>query len=247
MKRFVTIIVIAILISSSSFLLFGCSKGSLNPNDIDYIEFRDNSLKLVYDVDEKLDYNNIFIVVVLKDNKGDIVEKVLPSMMEGFDSSTTTGPVETRAMRAKYMGFYTTPWNYRVVNNYDINTKARLKLEENTQGEAFEVSASLDTDELANIKGMMMDISYDTTKIVRQGDIEINIEGWELSIRSIREGSFSVLYYARPFSSPIDNDTDLFVLAFEKIGSGDPNIEIKNIILSDGDTDIHLPDVKLNN
>ncbi|MFW5780687.1 MAG: cohesin domain-containing protein, partial [Bacillota bacterium] len=137
-------------------------------------------------------------------------------------------------------------WNYRVVNDFDINTKTRLRLEEESQEDSIEVTASLDIDNLSNIKGMMMDISYDTTKIVRQGDIDLSIDGWDISVRSIREGSFSVLFYAKPLSPPIEDDTELFDMVFEKIGSGDPNIEINNIILSDGDEDIFLPDVKLN-
>ena len=54
MKKHCYILMIVILLAMSAFLFFGCAKGGINPNDIDYIEFREGSLKTVYAVDEKL-------------------------------------------------------------------------------------------------------------------------------------------------------------------------------------------------
>src|SRR5690554_526939 len=177
MRKYLYLSIVFMFLIVSSFLFFGCSNGKINPNDIDYIEFREGSLKTEYGVDENLDFDKIYIVIVLKDNKGDIVEKVLPSMMEGFDTSTTTGPIETRSMRAKFMGHYTTPWNYIVTNTVDINTLARIRLDQEKNGNKLEVKASIDLEDLSNIKGFMMDITYNSTNIMRE-EIQTSIDNW---------------------------------------------------------------------
>ena len=129
------------------------------------------------------------------------MERVLPSMLEGFDTSTTTGPTETRSMRAKYMGFYTTPWNYIVTNAVDIETNARIQLREKENGDKLDIIASLKIEDLSGIKGMMMDISYNTTNLIRQ-DIRIRKLGDILKVYS--SGSFSNFVLFKAFGNVLE-------------------------------------------
>lgn len=241
MKRFLTLIILATLILA----LFGCNKGVLRAEDIKFIEIRERSFKSSYAVDEEINFDYVFIVITLKDNKGEIVERVEPNMIEGFDTSTTTFSTETRAMRIKYKGVYTSYWNYVVSGEYNINTKARLRLsQEKAEGNLI-VNVAIELKDMIEVKGMIMEVVFDNTRLSHNSTIEIKNEDWTIEKKVKSTSGFSLLYSFRPGAKPITTSGEILTLVFNIEDSGNANVELKNIILSDGTKDFNLPNAKL--
>lgn len=236
---------ILLLITLALVMLSGCGGKEIRADEIKFIEIRDGSFKTAYAVDEKIDFNNVYIVVTLKDNKGEVVVKVTEDMLEGFDTSTTTASMEMRTMRVKYKGLYTSNWNYTVASPYVINTKARLKLTSERAGSQFKVRLSIDIDEIPEIYAVQMEVNYDAARLDFNGETEDGLSGWTSNRVSTKTGAFDMLYYAEPGTSPITLDTSLMVLVFNIKAEGEFNIQIKNIHVSFGESDIYLPDASL--
>lgn len=241
MKKVLLLIILATLMLT----LYGCANSEIRAEDIKFIEIREGSLKSSYAVDEEIDFKFVFIVITLRDNKGEIVEKVTPSMIEGFDVSTTTLPTEPRSMRIKYKGIYTTDWNYIVTNENAISTKARLTLSKNEIDEYLHITVAIKLEEIEQIKALLMEITFDTSRLSLVGEIETKNNGWAAQKKSISPGGFKLLYAFEPGASPITQDAELFTMIFKIEEKGTAKVELKNIILSYGTRDVNLPSVKL--
>lgn len=239
MRKIVFLLLILIL----AFNFSACQK-AIKADDIRYIEIREGSFKRNYNVDEEIDFSNVYIVIVLKDKKGSMVEKVEPSMLEGFDSSTTTGFAEKRSMRVKYMGIYTSYWDYTVSSAYDINTNARLKAQQQTSGSELKVKLLMEMDTLPQIYGVTAVVNFDFSKLAYDDTVDFLLEDWEMTKRSLKAGTFSFVYYSQ-IADPITEDSELLEFAFDIKETGDPNITITDIVVSDGDNDINLPDINV--
>ncbi|HHT82907.1 MAG: cohesin domain-containing protein [Christensenellales bacterium] len=238
-------ILAALFILIFSFCLAGCRDKQIKAGDISYIEIQKGSFKTVYNVDEKINFDNVYIVIVLKNDKGHIVQKVTPDMLEGFDTSTTTGPTQRRSMRVKYLGMYTSYWDYVVVSEYNIITKARLKLNEKIEGDNFFVTLNLDFQDLSPVYAFMMTVRFDSSQLDYNDDVLLYNSGWELEKRNINPGSFTFIYYCGKEGRAVVQSGDLLRFCFNKKVAGSVNVEIEEITLSDGNNDINLPDVKL--
>lgn len=236
-------IVFILIIIAVMFSFVGCKK-EMTAEDIQYIEIRKGSLKEVYNVDEQIDFSNVFIVIVLKDKKGELVQRVDASMLEGFDTSTTTFETERRIMRVKYKGIYTSEWYYRVTSSYNVNTKARIRMEQQTIDNKLKVKLTLDLDTLPEIYGVQMSVNFDNSKLAYHGAQPIK-EGWKLERRNVRAGSFVFLFYAEKASQSVTTNSQLLEFTFDIVATGSFNIELKDIVLSDGESDIYLPDASL--
>ena len=59
-------ILAALFILIFSFCLAGCRDKQIKAGDISYIEIQKGSFKTVYNVDEKINFDNVYIVIVLK-------------------------------------------------------------------------------------------------------------------------------------------------------------------------------------
>lgn len=242
MKKAALIILLIMLISVA---LSGCGGKEIRADDIKFIEIRDGSFKTTYAVDEKIDFRQVYIVITLKDNKGEVVENVTPDMLEGFDTFTTTASMEMRTMRVKYKGMYTSNWNYTVASPYAINTKARLKLSGEKAGSKYKLNLNMELDEIPQIDALQIQVSYDATRLTFNNETEGGLAGWESNKVSTKSGSFDMLYYAAPAAQPLKEDGSLTTLVFDILSDGDFNIQITNIHVSFGESDIYLPDAAL--
>lgn len=242
MKKTALIILLIMLIAVA---LAGCGGKEIRADDIKFIEIRDGSFKTTYAVDEKIDFRNVYIVITLKDNKGEVVEKVTNDMLEGFDTSTTTASMEMRTMRVKYKGMFTSNWNYTVASPYAINTKARLRLSGEKAGSKYKLNLRMELDEIPQINALQIQVNYDATRLTFNNESEGGLAGWEINKVSTKSGSFDMLYYAAPGAQPFDEDGSLTTLVFDVLSDGDFNIEITNIHVSLGESDIYLPDAAL--
>lgn len=239
MKKILVLLIIIIV----AFSMGSCNKDTIKADDIKEILIRENSLKAVYNVDEQIDFSNAYIIIYLKNGK-ESWAKVDENMLEGFDSSTTTDPTELRWMRVKYLGLYTSEWYYSVTSNYVIDTKTRITINAEQTANQLKVKLSVDYHEASRISAIKMNIDYDNTKLTFNDSINILRTGWRIENRNVRAGSFACLYYAYN-STPITESGDLLEFVFDVTQSGNANIEIKAIEISDGEKDTYLPDVKL--
>ncbi|MDD4316170.1 MAG: cohesin domain-containing protein [Clostridia bacterium] len=225
--------------------LSGCGAKEIRADDIKFIEIRAGSFKTEYGVDEKIDFTNVYIVITLKDNKGEVVERVTSEMVEGFDTSTTTAPMDMRAMRVKFKGLYTTMWNYVVSSPYTINTKARLQAVSETVENKYKVELSLTLDEIPEVSGVQIEVTYDATRLDYDDELEDILSGWDTVKTSTKTGTFNLLLYAAPGTQPLTSDGKLTALVFDIKASGTFFVQIKNIHISFGEGDIYLPDIIL--
>ncbi len=233
----IALVVILITIISGS---LACNNKTLSPDDIAYIEVRQNSLKNNYEVDERIDFSNVYIVIVLKKDRGHIVERVTAEMLEGFDTSTVTEFGEERVMRIRYLGIYTSDWGYTVTSKYDVNSKARIKLEQSIYGGRATITVSIDMDVLPEVYAIKANVSYNRA-MLEYHKIEGKIEGWELEADSARPGSFPFVYYAKNLK-PITKDSIIMQILFYTVEDGDSLVELTNIEITDAQRDIFLPD-----
>lgn len=242
MKKVALIILLIIL---AMVALSGCKNKEIRADEIKFIEIRDGSFKTTYAIDEQIDFRNVYIVITLKDNKGEVVEHVTPEMLEGFDTFTTTASMEMRTMRVKYKGMYTSNWNYTVASPYAINTKARLRLSSEKVDNKYKLSLSVELDEIPQINALQMQVSFNDTRLVYNNETEGGLTGWESNKVSTKSGTFDMLYYAAPGTQPLKEDSKLTTLVFDILSDGDFNLQITNIHVSFGEGDIYLPDATL--
>lgn len=237
----ISVLIVSLIIVLS---MTGCDRGAIKADDISYIEVREQSLKGNYEVDEKIDFSNVYIVIVLKNNKGQIVERVTSAMLEGFDTTTVTGFGEQRVMRIKYKGIYTSDWFYIVTSKYDVNSKARINLKKSMENGRANVSINIDMDVLPEIYAIQANVSYNRAKLDYLG-FEGKIEGWSMTVIT-RTGGLAFVYCIDTNNTePVTESSELIELSFYMLEAGDATIELTDIVITDAQKDIFLPDASV--
>lgn len=240
-KLFAQTAVLIILVLLCIVMLPSCKKPETE-EDILSVEVLKGCLKNVYKIDEKLDLNNVYIVITL--STGTRTEKVSSaSMVEGFDTSTVTETFELRYMRIKYKGKYTTEWGYSVINDNAVNTEARLNASASTTANGIWLRLSLNKGDLSGIYAIMFTVKFDENALTYKPDSFVgHINKWEKELSPIRNSQFTVLYYALPDADPIGSSMVIINMEFIGAGAAGSIVEIKSISVSDRRSEYYLPD-----
>lgn len=237
--RFTAVFLTLVIISGLCVCLSSCQKDG--EEVVNSVEVREGSLKNSYNLDEKLNLANVFIVV-----NGTKVVGVTADMVEGFNTDTVTPTASPRQMRIVYLGkYYTSYWSYHVVSTYQVNTKARINAVLSSSGDNLRLILNLSLDELKDIYAVSFTVEYNSASYTPSaGSFIGNIKDWEISCEDDSAGKLGVVYYAPPSVQPLNSGGKLLTLDFTKLTGTVKSVTVSGIILSDRKQEFYLPDSK---
>ena len=110
-------------------------------------------------MDEKINFDNVYIVIVLND-KGHIVQKVTRICLKALTLPLPQG--HPKALHeSQILGHVYSYWDYVVVSEYNIITKARLKLNEKRRRQLL-CYLEFGFSDLSPVYAFMMTVRFDT-------------------------------------------------------------------------------------
>lgn len=203
-----------------------------------------NAVKDVYDVDEELNLDPILLTVTYKSGQ----EVTIPctiDMIVGFDT-TTTGD---KTFYISYKNVKSVVMEYKVVNKgnetVNINTSCRLASSSEALINAASYSFNLNNGDLKNIKAIIFTIksTSDLGVNVNKTNLEITnlLSGWQAESDRIDKNTLKILLFK---ISGMDIDTTLPIATVNIIEQNKVSIVVSNIIVSDGEKDYFLPNIK---
>lgn len=240
-RKIYALIVLSVtaFIAVLSLALIGCSK-----REITHITIRANSFMQKYSVDAKLRYDTAFIDVHYSSGETEEVN-ITEDMVVGFDTFTTGN----KTLHVEYKGFKSDSVPYVVYNpegaNKEILTSARLAFFASSTSSGTEYSILFDKGDLSDVNAIIFTIESEKSL-----GIDENCDNVTASIDDP-----NINYYPSLFQ----NEKKLRVLVYHTNGGqlnqgtllklridGGENcdIQISNIMISDGEQDYYLPKVE---
>lgn len=208
MKRLKAVLTL-ILVAASLFLL-GCSGRSAET--VSAVSIKANSFKSMYEVDERLNLDNVYILVTYRNNQTEYI-KCESYMVVGFDT-TTTG---SKALHIEYEKVLSPEHSYEVTyspdNTKQILTSARLEYSTEELNEILSYKVRLGIGDLTDVRAVMFSLA------VESGEETLGIKtsldnvsyglptGWYAQSVKVSEQLFRVLIFNRDNEKGIDGST----------------------------------------
>ncbi|MFA6866334.1 MAG: hypothetical protein WCR54_02330 [Clostridia bacterium] len=209
----VSLVIFIIIIGT---LICGCTH---RVNDaIESITIKENSLKSSYEVDEVLNYDNIFILVTKQNGTSEYVNCEL-GMLVGFDTTTTTGAEETRQIYIEYKGVlsenYTYEVKYSTDNSKQILTSARLGLGKSEKNDSLSFNIRYYDRGLENVNTIMFTLRSANDIQILEDSTNLSFEkpnGWSISYNhSQDENTLKVIFYNKDNLVGLSDNADFII------------------------------------
>lgn len=238
MKRILCLVFTLILMLSLSACLIDYE------DDIASIKTAINAVKEVYDVDEELNLDPIILTVTYKSGQQVTLPCTL-DMVVGFNTATTGD----KTFYILYKNAKSAVMEYKVVNkgneSVDISTNCRLASSSETLYNAASYAFNLNNGDLKNIRGIIFTIksTSDLGVNINKTNLEITnlLSGWQAESERIDKNTLKILLFK---ISGMDIDTTLPIATVNVIEQNKVSIVVSNIIVSDGEKDYFLPNIK---
>lgn len=239
-KKVVAIIIFICLLP----LVFSSCSERTDPV-ITSIIIKQNSFKSSYEIDEKLNYDNIFILVTY-DNGDATYVQCDNSMIRGFDTLTTG----ERQLYIEYNGAKSDLVDYEVLysidNSKQILTSARLEYSTITNNEILSYTIDYYSGDLKNCQAILFNLYSEDELNINSDFSNVSFEvptGWDFSRKLLSSKNMRVMFYNKDNQEGISSNT-LFRINVNK-GNSFAYVKLRDIEVSTLETEAskyYLPD-----
>lgn len=239
--KITAIVIIIILISLSA---FSCSQ---RHSFIKSISIKPNSFKTVYDIDEKLNYDNIFILITYNNGNNEYFQ-CDHSIIYGFDTSTSG----EKQLYVEYGKVKSEVHDYEVIYSIDnskkIITTARLENQTTVKNEILSYKINYYSGDLINVGAILFSIIGKESLNINSDHSNISFElpnGWHYYIENISEKAIRILFYNKDNAEGL-NANSAFLINVNK-GNIESGISLKDIEISTSGNNAskyYLPDYR---
>jgi hypothetical protein len=239
-KKFVAIIIFICLLAC---MLSSCSERA--EPVVTSILIKQNSFKLSYEIDENLNYDNIFILVTYDSGEAEFVQ-CDNSMVKGFNTLTTG----ERQLYIEFGGARSDEVSYEVLysidNSKQILTSARLEYTTFINNEILSYTLDYYAGDLTNCQAILFDLYSEDELNVNDDLSNVSFEvptGWSYSSKLLSTKNMRVLFFNKDNNEGISSNT-LFRINVNK-GNAFSYVRLRDIEVSTLDTTAskyYLPD-----
>lgn len=236
-------IVFILLISLLTLLFVGCSD-RLGAK-VAQISIKPNSFKASYEIDERLNYDNIFILVTYLNGETEYI-KCEFGMIEGFNTSTTG----TKQLNVEYKGVKSEAINYEVIysvdNSKEILTSARIEYVTAATNEILGYGINYYCGDLINVNAILFSLYGEQSLKINSDFSNLSFEmprGWSYYVTASSEQTLRVLFYNKDNAAGLNTNTSFII----NVNKGNPFaiVKLKDIevsTLGEIPTKYYLPD-----
>lgn len=229
-KKAIVILLTAVL--CCALLLTACGKGAISKK-VDKLQIVSGSFKEVYNLDEEINYENIYIIVTYEDGKSEQI-KVDKSRIEGLDLTTTGNNRKLTVTYAEASASFI----YSVVYKSTVTTPVRLSAAKAEENGKKSVTLSLSALDKMPVYAVKIDIVLNGMIFVSKEDVFPST--WAAAV-SESSGKLSLLFYSKDGSAALGVGEGLAKLVF----SGNAERIRIDTTVSDGIEDRRAPEVIL--
>lgn len=249
-KNKLIFIIIIILILFIPLTFVACS--DREADKVIEISIRENSFKEQYEVDEELNFDNIYILAKKQDGTSEYIN-VESGMVIGFDTTTTTAGSGSRKLYIEYKGVLSESVSYDVVysvdNSKEIITKARIGAGKSVKNDILSINLRIYPRGLENINTFLLTFRGDNILNVTADYSNLSFEkplGWNVNFSVSQDGkSLKLLFYNDKSDNGISDNSDFIINIAD--GNINDNYKVIDIEMANITDDIvnkyYLPDI----